>query len=85
MQRKPAIMPEYSRDNPGPEYRKMVAVYENLHDAGKTSAGKSGDDRSTGKTSRLQASEYNARDLGAALQRDLLSSEQSSSLDLRAG
>ena len=42
-------MPEYSRDNPSPEYREMVAVYENLHDGGETSAGKSGGDTFTGK------------------------------------
>ena len=42
-------MPEYSRDNPSPDYRDMVAMYETLHEEGETASKKSGQDTFSGK------------------------------------
>ena len=39
----------YGRDNPSPEYRDMVAMYERLHQEGEASSKKSGDETFAGK------------------------------------
>lgn len=42
-------MSSYGRDNPSPEYREMVAMYERLHEEGEASSKKSGDETFAGK------------------------------------
>ncbi|PIV78569.1 MAG: class I SAM-dependent methyltransferase [Rhodobacteraceae bacterium CG17_big_fil_post_rev_8_21_14_2_50_63_15] len=42
-------MTAYTRDNPSPEYRAMVAMYETLHEEGESAAGKSGKQTFPGK------------------------------------
>ncbi len=39
----------YNRDNPSPEYREMVEMYETLHNEGDQTAGKSADETFPGK------------------------------------